>query len=59
MKIYEGGCILSQECHNRASRPDSEHIITEQYPNCVNCMVTIPYIPYIVPRVWSKLVWCP
>ena len=49
--------ILSQECHNRASRPDSEHIITERYPNCVNYMVTIPYITYIISRVGSKLLW--
>ena len=49
---------LSQECQNRASRPDSEHIITEQYPNCVNYMVTIPYIPYIVSGVGSILIWC-
>jgi len=28
--------------HNRASQPDSEHIITEQYLYCVNYMVTMP-----------------
>ena len=48
------------KCHNRASRPDSEHTITEQYPNCVNYMVTrtISYIPYIVSGVGSILIWC-
>ena len=49
---------MSQECHNRASQPDSEHIIhiiTEQYLNCVNYMVAIPYITYIVSRVGSIL----
>jgi len=42
---------MSQEGHNRASRPDSEHIITEQYPNCVNYMVTMSCVPYIVSGV--------
>ena len=51
-------CIGRKECHNRASRPDSEYIITEQYPNCFNYMVTIPYIPYIVSGVRSILIWC-
>ena len=51
--------ILSQGCHNRASRPDSEHIITEQYPNCVNYMVTMPYIPYIVSGVWVHITLVP
>jgi len=49
---------MSQEGHNTASRPDSEHIITEQYLNCVNYMVTMPYVPYIVSGVGSILVWC-
>jgi len=46
---------MSQECHKRASRHDSEHITTKQYPNCVNYMVTIPL--YCI-RVGSILVWC-
>jgi len=52
--------LMSKGCHNRARRPDSEHIIIEQYPNCVNYMVTITmsYVPYIVSRVGSILVWC-
>ena len=50
---------LSQGCHNRASRPDSEHIITEQYPNCVNYMVTMPYILYIVSGVWVHITLVP
>jgi len=43
--------IMSQGCHNRASRPDSEHIITEQCLSCGNYMVTMPYVPCIVSGV--------
>ena len=50
--VYNLNGAMSQGCHNRASRPDSEHIITEQYPNCVNDMVTMSYVPYIVSGVW-------